>query len=167
MMNLTKLTPEPTDDVGKLIDGIKLWMNKVPVTSEYHFDSCGVGVYLSKLRTAVGRLQDDNTRLRELVGELVNPTALDGDVIYPECEENNAPICVWCGSEYYESNSRCTYKECPVVRGRAELAMNKERCRTCDGTGIVYTMMDETEIGQAPGSSARPCPDCREKNDEC
>lgn len=34
------------------------------------------------------------------------------------------------------------------------------QCESCDGSGIAYTMNDETEIGCAPGSSAIPCPDC-------
>ncbi len=33
-------------------------------------------------------------------------------------------------------------------------------CGECGGTGIAYTMEDETQIGQAPGSSAIDCPEC-------
>lgn len=33
------------------------------------------------------------------------------------------------------------------------------KCTDCNGTGIVYTM-DETDIGQTPGSSGIPCPSC-------
>ncbi len=42
------------------------------------------------------------------------------------------------------------------------LAALKEACSRCGcgGTGIDYTMEDETEIGQAPGSSAIDCPEC-------
>jgi len=33
-------------------------------------------------------------------------------------------------------------------------------CKTCDGTGTVYTVADETELGCSPGSSGIDCPDC-------
>ena len=33
-------------------------------------------------------------------------------------------------------------------------------CCECGGTGSVYTMEDETQIGQAPGSSQIDCPCC-------
>ncbi len=37
-----------------------------------------------------------------------------------------------------------------------------ERCHGCGGSGFAYTMEDETEIGQSPGSSRIDCPDCRD-----
>ena len=39
---------------------------------------------------------------------------------------------------------------------RAAVAM----CLCCDGTGEARTLGDETEVGQSPGSSAIPCPNC-------
>lgn len=33
-------------------------------------------------------------------------------------------------------------------------------CPTCGGIGVVHTMEDETQIGEAPGSSKIPCPSC-------
>lgn len=45
-------------------------------------------------------------------------------------------------------------------RAEAKRQTHKPACDFCDGSGIAYTMMDETEIGQAPGSSAIPCPEC-------
>ncbi len=38
-------------------------------------------------------------------------------------------------------------------------------CQTCGGEGIAYTMIDETEIGQPPGSSGRSCPSCQRARD--
>lgn len=35
-------------------------------------------------------------------------------------------------------------------------------CPDCGGEGTVYLLMDETEIGQAPGSSGRDCNRCAE-----
>ncbi len=35
-------------------------------------------------------------------------------------------------------------------------------CLCCDGTGEARTLGDETEVGQASGSSAIPCPNCTE-----
>ena len=33
-------------------------------------------------------------------------------------------------------------------------------CDNCEN-GVAHTMLDETEIGQPPGSSGIPCPDCK------
>lgn len=41
-------------------------------------------------------------------------------------------------------------------------ALEGRVCGCCDGSGITYTCLDETEIGQAPGSSGIPCPECSE-----
>lgn len=37
------------------------------------------------------------------------------------------------------------------------------QCGSCDGSGVAYSMIDETEIGQAPGSSGFPCPECTDR----
>lgn len=42
----------------------------------------------------------------------------------------------------------------------AALEMVLKRCVSCGGSGIAYTMNDETEIGQPPGSSGIDCPKC-------
>lgn len=39
-------------------------------------------------------------------------------------------------------------------------------CPDCGDTGTVYTLEDETEIGQPPGSSSRACPRCAPKQEE-
>ena len=48
------------------------------------------------------------------------------------------------------------------ILDRAEKAAHPSspNCQTCGGTGTAHTMGDETEIGQAPGSSAIVCPEC-------
>lgn len=43
---------------------------------------------------------------------------------------------------------------------RAALKDFVDRCPDCGGKGTAYTMEDETQIGQAPGSSGIDCPGC-------
>jgi hypothetical protein len=43
-----------------------------------------------------------------------------------------------------------------------ELSRMVESCPLCAGSGFIYTMADETEIGQTPGRSTQPCPDCKD-----
>ena len=43
----------------------------------------------------------------------------------------------------------------------AALEVACAHCGSCGGTGTAYTMEDETDIGQPPGSSAIDCPECQ------
>lgn len=62
-----------------------------------------------------------------------------------------------------------------VVRKKTEATLTKRNeslvealeaelanCGSCSGTGTAYTHSDETEVGQAPGSSGVDCPECRQ-----
>lgn len=63
---------------------------------------------------------------------------------------NDNPDCQGCGAPYLSGHE----PGCPLAQGEAPA------CKTCGGSGTVYTHPDETEVGCAPGSSAQPCPDC-------
>lgn len=118
---LRRLTLTVTGEIGELLDQVgfhaMLGVEEIIATGKTPV----VSVYLTQLRHAIAVEQGKITMLRELIAELVEPKGIDGDVIYPECDNNNAPICVWCGSEYYDNSCKCTRPTCPAVRARAAI----------------------------------------------
>ena len=69
----------------------------------------------------------------------------------------NLPDHLWrqCTQEAYAVLEASHHEEL-VKALKAEFA----NCGSCGGKGICYTMGDETEIGQPPGSSGRDCEEC-------
>ncbi len=81
--------------------------------------------------------------------EELDPTAADGTT-----------ICVMLGGAEIEpakANARLIVGA-PDMLAALQDAVNT--CLRCDGKGNAYTMPDETEIGQPPGSSRIDCPNC-------
>ncbi len=72
-------------------------------------------------------------------------------------------------STYERDMSNCTAThfglprcigECLDPHDCSGTPVDPRECDACDGSGTIYTHPDETEVGQAPGSSAQPCPVC-------
>lgn len=96
----------------------------------------------------------------------------------PEALQKSAGMCMYCGHVFHAADTSepevaRVYAETiahdqvcpenPLVKARSEVLAALESmvkaCDNCGGTGTAY-VGDETEYGQAPGSSAHPCVLC-------
>ena len=65
-----------------------------------------------------------------------------------------------CGGMRKEAHERIVRLERREARLTEALRDAVKRCDFCGGGGLAYSMEDETQIGQAPGSSGFECPVC-------
>lgn len=85
---------------------------------------------------------------------------IDGEVWARVEMELGSPIELLSPAEIEANHKRTMAYLDEIDRLRAALQDAVDSCCECGGTGNAFTMEDETQIGQAPGSSRIDCPCC-------
>ena len=93
---------------------------------------------------------------------LLTPTVIMCEDGFPRCNVMTTVTAAWVEAVVCQYNLGEMFDKVSASEWRKAVwpDANQVKCGDCDGTGSDYTMMDETDIGQPPGSSRIDCRKC-------